>query len=233
MAPDNAALQALHVRDSRVSLRRSEREAGVCSAIARKFRRFRQGLPNKVQKRAVSDSPNDAPRSGTAAPRLRVQSQHKQKGRCNAALVMHSSHLDFSCDSPRKSTDDDLHPTILRLAHTWTSRHQEARVAEALNGDRIRRHTVRDQLRLDSLGASDRQALVVLRCARGIGIAVHLDPRVLHLGGVGRRFPDDLARTIGEVVLSQSKNTRYDRDGAAAGTGAGAAGGGGGGWPKL
>ena len=44
------------------------------------FGRFRQGLPNKVQKRAVSDLPNDAPRSGTAAPRLRVQSQHKQKG---------------------------------------------------------------------------------------------------------------------------------------------------------
>ena len=40
-----------------------------------------------------------------------------------------------------------------------------------------------------------------LRRARGVGIAVHLDPRVLHLGRVGCRFGDDLASTIGQRRL--------------------------------
>ena len=40
-----------------------------------------------------------------------------------------------------------------------------------------------------------------LRRARGIGVAVHLDPRVLHLGRVGCRFGDDLAGAIGERRL--------------------------------
>ena len=53
------------------------------------------------------------------------------------------------------STDDDLHPAVLRLAHAWTSRHQEARVAEALDGNRILRHAVRNQLRLDRLRATN------------------------------------------------------------------------------
>ena len=37
--------------------------------------------------------------------------------------------------------------------------------------------------------------------ARGVGVAVHLDPRVLHLGRVGCRFGDDLSRTIGQGRL--------------------------------
>ena len=40
-----------------------------------------------------------------------------------------------------------------------------------------------------------------LRRARGVGVAVHLDPRVLHLGRVVCRFGDDLARTIGQRRL--------------------------------
>ena len=65
----------------------------------------------------------------------------------------------------------------------------------------LRRHAILDQFGLHRLGAAHRQALVVLRRARRIGVAVHLDPRVLHLGRVVRRFPDDLARAIGERRL--------------------------------
>ena len=102
-------------------------------------------------------------------------------------------------------------PTILRLAHTWTSRHQEARVAEALNGDRIRRHTARASVaprqpwRVGStgpVGIAVRQRYRYSRSPRS--------GKVLYLGGVGRRFPDDLARTIGEVTYPNRRTPDSD-----------------------
>ena len=59
------------------------------------------------------------------------------------------------------SADDDLDPTVLRFAHTRTSRHKQMRVAEALNGDGILRHTVLDQLDLHRARTTERETLVV------------------------------------------------------------------------
>ena len=63
------------------------------------------------------------------------------------------------------STDDDLHPAVLRLTHARTGGHQQVSVAEALDGDRALRHAILDQFRLHCLGAADRQALIVMRRA--------------------------------------------------------------------
>ena len=81
-------------------------------------------------------------------------------------------------------------------------------LAEALDGDGGLGHAVLDQFRGHSLGTPHGQALVVVRGAGGVGVAVDFNPRVLNLGGVRRRFGDDLTRAIGQVALSQSKNTR-------------------------
>jgi hypothetical protein len=35
------------------------------------------------------------------------------------------------------STNDDLHPPVLRLSHTWTGRYQQMCIAKALDGDRV------------------------------------------------------------------------------------------------
>src|SRR3984957_1798841 len=71
------------------------------------------------------------------------------------------------------STNDDLHPPVLRLAHTWAGRYQQMCIAKALDGDRVGRHAILDQFRGYGLGTTDRQALVVLRRAGGIGVAVN------------------------------------------------------------
>jgi hypothetical protein len=59
------------------------------------------------------------------------------------------------CSSTRWSTlmDDDLDTTILRLADTRAGRHQQMRIAEALDRDRGFWHTVLNQFRRDRLGA--------------------------------------------------------------------------------
>src|SRR6185312_11941040 len=78
--------------------------------------------------------------------------------------------------------EDDLDSAVLRLAHARAGGHQEMRLAVAVDVDRVRRHTVPDQLGLHRAGATDREALVVSRRARGVGVAVDLDPRVLDVG---------------------------------------------------
>ena len=101
----------------------------------------------------------DAPylQASTAAIEAEVEGVAHHHSRLTRPQVMHLRNaLRFSRDSPRKSTDDDLHPAILWLAHAWTGRHQEVRVAEALDGDRILRHAVRNQLRLDCLRSTNR-----------------------------------------------------------------------------
>ena len=75
------------------------------------------------------------------------------------------------------------------------------RIAKTLDGDGALRHAVLDQLGLHRPGAADREALVVLMRARGVGVAVHLDARVLDAGGIVGRLLDDLARPIGERCL--------------------------------
>ncbi len=83
----------------------------------------------------------------------------------------------------------------------WAGGHQQMRLAEAMDGDRVARHAVAHQLGGDRVGAADRQAHVVLRRARRIGVAVDLDLRVLDVGRVLRRFADDLAGAIGQRRL--------------------------------
>ncbi len=129
------------------------------------------------------------------------------------------------------SLQHDLYPAALWLAHAVASRHQQMRIAEALDGDRVRRYAVLNQLRLHRRSAADRQAHIVAWRPRGIGVAIHLDARVLHLGRIVRRFPDDLARTIGQRRLVPIEEHEIgaghcgDRHGGGAGGGAG--------WPKV
>src|SRR3954451_7760423 len=80
----------------------------------------------------------------------------------------------------KMSTDDDLYTPVLRLAHAGTSWHQQIGIPKALNGDGVLRHTIGNQFGLDRFCTTNRETLIVLRCAGGIGVAVHLDPRVLH-----------------------------------------------------
>jgi hypothetical protein len=75
------------------------------------------------------------------------------------------------------------------------------RVAEALDGDGALRHAVLDQLGLHRLGTAHREALIVLLCARCIGVAIRLDARVLHVRRVVRCLLDDLPRTIVQCRL--------------------------------
>ena len=63
------------------------------------------------------------------------------------------------------SVDDDLHPPVLRLAHAGAGRHQQMRLAVALDLDSALRHAVADQLAFHRLRAAHRQPLVVLRRA--------------------------------------------------------------------
>jgi hypothetical protein len=43
-----------------------------------------------------------------------------------------------------QSANDDLHSPVLRLAYARTRRHQQVRIAEALNGDSVFRHAILD-----------------------------------------------------------------------------------------
>jgi hypothetical protein len=65
----------------------------------------------------------------------------------------------------------------------------------------LRHAVVLDELGGDRVGAADRQALVVLRRAGRVGVAVHLDPGRLHRRRRGGRLSDDLARALGERRL--------------------------------
>src|SRR5438270_1842999 len=71
-----------------------------------------------------------------------------------------------------RSVDDDLHAPVLRLPHARTGRHQQVRLAKALDADDVLRHAVTHQFGRHRLGAAYRQALVVARRAGGIGVAV-------------------------------------------------------------
>src|SRR5206468_390317 len=77
----------------------------------------------------------------------------------------------------RQSANDDLHPPVLGFAHIWTGWHQQVRLTESLNADRILRDAIPHQLRCHRAGTAHRETLVVLRRAGRVGIAVHLDPR--------------------------------------------------------
>src|SRR5580704_6045659 len=111
------------------------------------------------------------------------------------------------------STNDDLHPPVLRLAHTWAGRYQQMCIAKALDGDRVGRHAILDQFRGYGLGTTDRQALVVLRRAGGIGVAVNLDPRVLDACRIIGGFLDDLAGAVcqGRLVPVKEHEIRAGR----------------------
>src|SRR3984957_14024729 len=99
------------------------------------------------------------------------------------------------------STNDDLHPPVLRLAHTGAGWYPQGCIAKALDGDRVVRHAILDQFRGYGLGTTDRQALVVLRRAGGIGVAGNLDPRVLDACRIIGGFLDDLAGAVCQGCL--------------------------------
>src|SRR6185312_7776223 len=67
------------------------------------------------------------------------------------------------------SADDDLDAAVLWLANARAGRHQQIGIAEALDGDGVLRHAVADQFRLHGARSAQRQALVVLPCAGGVG----------------------------------------------------------------
>jgi len=66
-----------------------------------------------------------------------------------------------------RSANYDLNAAVLGFAYTGAGRHQQVRISEALDRDRIRRHAVLDQLGLHCLGTTHRQALIIVGRAGG------------------------------------------------------------------
>ena len=132
---------------------------------------------------------------------------------------------------PAASANDDLHPPVLRLAHAGAGRHQEMRLAEALDRDRIAWHAVPSRVRRRRLG---RGAPIGAGCSRRagcVGVAVHLDPRVpAPASSSPRASAHDLPGAIGQVcaVPVEEHEIGAGRLGAGAAAATGAAAGAGG-----
>src|ERR1700682_1899233 len=82
--------------------------------------------------------------------------------------------------------NDDLDPTVLRLAHVVAGRHQQLGLALADDRDRLGGDTLADQRVLDGIGAAQRQRHVVALRTRRVGMASRRDAgTALALEGVG------------------------------------------------
>lgn len=80
---------------------------------------------------------------------------YRDNGTAQESVSKCSRFLDKILESVT-STNDDLHPPVLRLAHTWAGRYQQMCIAKALDGDRVVWHAILDQFRGYSLGTTDR-----------------------------------------------------------------------------
>src|SRR5947207_11375652 len=101
--------------------------------------------------------------------------------------------------------DDDLDPTIPRLGHLVGGRHEELALAASAALNLLRRDPALDEAGADAFGAQQRQAVVVVVGADGVGMADDHDLGRRATGDVAQHGVDDDFRLRRELVAVQEE----------------------------